>query len=122
VTLKDWAQLTFGLLNGLSFALTFRHAWRAKIIGSCALLIAHPGIAVYFLLTHQAFFLVNSWIMTSAGLYGLWRGLRMRHWERHDRFVATTMWKGYGDGERLLGDALRKVAEDVLAKRVDKTP
>jgi hypothetical protein len=122
VTLKDWAQLTFGLLNGLSFALTFRHNWRSKIIGSCALLIAHPGIAVYFLLTHQAFFLVNSLIMTSAGLYGLWRGLRMRHWERRDREMATAMWKGYGDGERLMGEALRRVAEDVLAKRVDNTP
>ena len=82
MTVKDWAQLTFGLLNGLSFALTFRHSWRTKIIGSCALLIAHPGIAVYFWVTHQAFFLVNSCIMTSAGFYGLWRGLRMRRTER----------------------------------------
>jgi hypothetical protein len=100
LTLKDWAQLTFGLLNGVSFLLTFRPSWRTKIIGSCALLIAHPGIAVYFLLTHQAFFLVNSMIMTSAGLYGLWRGLQLRALER--RFPA--------------------VYSAVLPQEVDKTP
>lgn len=78
MTLKDWIQLAFGLLNGLSFALTFRPSWRMKLVGSCALLVAHPGIAVYFLITHQAFFLVNSVIMTSAGVYGLWRALKLR--------------------------------------------
>lgn len=122
MTLKDWAQLTFGLLNGLSFALTFRHSWRTKIIGSCALLVAHPGIAVYFLITHQAFFLVNSIIMTSAGLYGLWRGLRMRAHERDQARLAALHWKGWGQGESLLGKALQQVARDVQAKGVDETP
>lgn len=78
MTPKDWIQLAFGLSNGLSFALTFRHAAWAKIAGSCVLLVAHPGIAAYFLVTGQPFFLVGNVIMTAAGLYGLVRGLRMR--------------------------------------------
>jgi ABC-type nickel/cobalt efflux system permease component RcnA len=117
VTLKDWAQLTFGLLNGLSFALTFRHNWRSKIIGSCALLIAHPGIAVYFLLTHQAFFLVNSVIMTCAGLYGLWRGLRMRRREQEAEALAAASWAGWKAGENGVRKALDEVVQNLLAKR-----
>lgn len=117
MTIKDWAQLTFGLLNGLSFALTFRHAWRAKIIGSCALLIAHPGIAVYFLLTHQAFFLVNSLIMTSAGLYGLWRGLRMRRHEREMEALSEAHRTGWKAGENGVRKALDEVVKNVLARR-----
>lgn len=78
MTVKDWVQLAFGLSNGLSFALTFRHSWRAKVAGSSVLLVAHPGIAAYFIVTGQPFFLIGNAIMTGAGLYGLWRGLKMR--------------------------------------------
>lgn len=117
MTIKDWAQLTFGLLNGLSFLLTFRPSWRTKIIGSCALLVAHPGIAVYFLATQQAFFLVNSIIMTSAGLYGLWSGLRMRRDERRRDALAESHWTGLRAGENGLRRALDQVFRDALSKR-----
>lgn len=78
MTIKDWVQLAFGLSNGLSFALTFRNSWQAKVAGSSVLLIAHPGVAAYFLSTGQPFFLVGNAIMTGAGLYGFWRGLKLR--------------------------------------------
>jgi hypothetical protein len=76
MTIKEWVQLAFGLCNGLSFALTIRHNPRAKIVGSLVLVVAHPGIAVYFVLTHQAVFLLGNAIMTLAGVYGAVRGYR----------------------------------------------
>lgn len=78
MTLKDWVQLAFGLLNGLSFGLTIRHSYRAKIAGAAVLLIAHPGIAVYFVLTDQPVFLLGNAIMTGAGAYGVTRGFQQR--------------------------------------------
>lgn len=82
MTAKDWVQLAFGLSNGLSFGLTIRHSWRAKVAGAAVLLVAHPGIAVYFVLTGQPIFLVGNAIMTGAGLYGVQRGLQLRSRER----------------------------------------
>jgi hypothetical protein len=78
VTLKDWVQLAFGLSNGLSFGLTIRHTWKAKVAGAAVLLVAHPGIAVYFVVTGQPVFLLGNAIMTGAGVYGVVLGLRAR--------------------------------------------
>lgn len=78
MTLKDWVQLAFGLSNGLSFGLTIRHSWRAKVGGAAVLLVAQPGIAVYFVLTGQPVFLLGNAIMTGAGVYGVTRGLQQR--------------------------------------------
>lgn len=110
MTLKDWIQLAFGLSNGLSFALTFRHAAWAKISGSCVLLVAHPGVAAYFLATEQPFFLVGNAIMTAAGLYGLVRGLRALRRERAAAGMAQVIREGYEAG-------LAKIAAQV---RVDR--
>ena len=82
MTIKEWVQLVFALSNGLSFALTIRHAWRAKLAGSLVLVLAHPMVAVYFALTGQPFFILGNVIMTGAGLYGSWRALRVRALER----------------------------------------
>lgn len=98
MTLKDWIQLAFGLSNGLSFALTFRHAAWAKIAGSCVLLVAHPGIAAYFLATGQPFFLVGNVIMTAAGLYGLFRGLRALRRERAAAAEVQAVQEGWDAG------------------------
>lgn len=87
MTFKDWVQLAFGLSNGLSFALTFRPSWRTKLAGSVVLLVAHPGIAAYFLMTGQPFFLVGNAIMSAAGTYGVWRALRLR--QLHLRFPSV---------------------------------
>ena len=95
---KDWIQLAFGLSNGLSFALTFRHAAWAKIAGSCVLLVAHPGVAAYFLATGQPFFLVGNAIMTAAGLYGLVRGLRALRRERRVAAEAQAIREGWEAG------------------------
>lgn len=78
MTLKDWVQLAFGLSNGLSFALTIRPTWRAKVAGSAVLCVAHPGVAVYFVATGQPIFLLGNAIMTGAGVYGITRALRQR--------------------------------------------
>lgn len=117
MTLKDWIQLAFGLSNGLSFALTFRHAAWAKIAGSCVLLVAHPGIAAYFLATGQPFFLVGNVIMTAAGLYGLFRGLRALRHERDRARLAALHWTGWGEGEHLLAKALQQVARNVHERK-----
>lgn len=81
MTLKSCIQLAFGLSNGISFALTFRRDWLAKLGGSAVLLVAHPGIAAYFVLTGQPFFLAGNVIMTGAGFYGVLGALRLRRRE-----------------------------------------
>lgn len=78
MTFKEWIQLAFALSNGLSFGLTIRHDWRAKLIGSAVLCVAHPMVAVYFLLTGQPFFILGNVIMTGAGIYGITRALKLR--------------------------------------------
>lgn len=85
MTIKDWVQLAFGLSNGLSFGLTIRHSWRAKVGGAAVLLVAQPGIAVYFVLTGQPVFLLGNAIMTGAGVYGVTKGLRQRRHELETR-------------------------------------
>lgn len=102
--IKDLVQLAFGLSNGLSFALTFRHSWRAKLAGSAVLLVAHPGIAAYFLLTGQPFFLVGNAIMTGAGVYGVVRALVIR------RRLAAGVRRG------LVLDRLRRLDRRQLAE------
>lgn len=78
MTIKEAVQLAFALSNVLSFALTFRHSWQAKLAGSLVLVIAHPGVAVYFALTEQPFFIVGNACMAAAGCYGTWRALKLR--------------------------------------------
>ena len=75
---REWVQLIFALSNGLSFALTIRHDWQAKLSGSAVLCLAHPMVAVYFLVTGQPFFILGNAIMTCAGVYGIARALHLR--------------------------------------------
>ena len=78
MTLHEWVQLIFAASNGLSFALTIRHSWRAKVTGSAVLVLAHPMVAMYFLATGQPFFIFGNAIMTGAGIYGIVKGLKLR--------------------------------------------
>ena len=82
MTIKEAVQLAFALSNVLSFVLTFRPSWRTKLAGSLVLVVAHPGVAVYFALTGQPFFIVGNVFMAAAGCYGTWRALRLRALER----------------------------------------
>lgn len=95
MTVKDWVQLAFGLSNGLSFGLTIRHSYRAKIAGAAVLLVAQPGIAVYFVLTGQPVFLLGNAIMTGAGVYGVAKGLRQRRHERESREAGALFIEGF---------------------------
>lgn len=107
MTVKDWVQLAFGLSNGLSFGLTIRHSYRAKIAGAAVLLVAQPGIAVYFVLTGQPVFLLGNTIMTGAGVYGVARGLRQR---RRARAMAESADAFYAGWDATYPDAQRKAA------------
>jgi hypothetical protein len=91
MTIKDWIQLAFGLCNGLSFALTFRPTPGTKILGGIVLLIAHPGIALYFFATGQPFFLMGNAIMTLAGIYAVCVGIWMARTELDVQAMVTDM-------------------------------
>lgn len=119
MTIKEWVQLVFALSNGLSFALTIRHDWRAKLAGSLVLVFAHPMVAVYFALTGQPFFIIGNVIMTGAGLYGCWRALRARRAERRNQAIADAVREGWEKGvARTEGPLWRALQE--AAKNLDR--
>jgi ABC-type nickel/cobalt efflux system permease component RcnA len=123
VTPKELVQLAFALSNGLSFALTIRHSWRAKLAGSLVLVVAHPMVAVYFAVTGQPFFIIGNVIMTGAGLYGSWRALRARRHDRQRAEMADLVRRGFDAGmQGALWRALEAVAKDAPQGRVDNTP
>jgi lipoprotein signal peptidase len=82
VTELEVVQLSFAVSNGVSFSLTIRHEWWAKLFGSLTLVIAHPVVAMYFLVTDQKFFIIGNAIMTAGGIYGIWRALTQRRAQR----------------------------------------
>lgn len=117
MTIKEAVQLAFALSNVLSFVLTFRPSWRTKLAGSLVLVVAHPGVAVYFALTGQPFFIVGNVFMAAAGCYGTWRALRLRRQESRNEAIAAAVREGWTKGvarvEGPLTRALQQAAKDL---------